>query len=469
MSLRVRLPKGCERERAYAAHVVFHTHLGINVSTVFENRSDVVIDEVVGDGRVVLADVFFPVAHRGWLDSGTIPRVPLDRWQPAAEMLASGPPIPEVPILFGRRRDNGDLLRIRPGAVELGIDVLGCTFFLLTRYEEAAKPLLDRFGRFPSSESLSTKAGFLDRPLADEYIEILWRCLNRVWPRLVRPARSPRLFLTHDVDFPCCIYGVPRLVPFRQAVGDLVHRRDPLSAWRRVASAYGRRPQGPDLDPCHRFSFLMDLSERHGHRSSFNFLVTDGSADCYYTLKDPVIRNLFDQIVRRGHEIGYHASSAAARNPGLVAREVEALNAAAAAAGSTQKEWGGRYHYLRWRALDSWATWDSAGAAYDSSVGFAERAGFRAGCCHEFPTYDLSSRRPLSLRERPLIAMDTTLLSRRYEGVASKDVERRLASIAQQVKRFDGDFVLLWHNDTLIRPGQVELLRRVVESIMECL
>ena len=53
---------------------------------------------------------------------------------------------------------------------------------MLSRYEEAV--LLDRddHDRFPATASIAYKTGFLDRPIIDEYVEILWVAMKRVWP-----------------------------------------------------------------------------------------------------------------------------------------------------------------------------------------------------------------------------------------------------------------------------------------------
>lgn len=40
--------------------------------------------------------------------------------------------------------------------------------------------------RFPATASLAYRAGFLDRPQIDEYLEILWAAMRRLWPGLQR-------------------------------------------------------------------------------------------------------------------------------------------------------------------------------------------------------------------------------------------------------------------------------------------
>lgn len=60
-----------------------------------------------------------------------------------------------------------------------------------------------------------------------------------------------------------------------------------------------------------------------------------------------------------------------------------------------------------------------AGMSYDSTLGYADRPGFRCGTCFEYTAFDVVSDQPLSLRIRPLIAMDCTVIAERYLGLGS--------------------------------------------------
>ena len=109
------------------------------------------------------------------------------------------------------RRSTG---RVRPGgsgggyltvgaeAVELGLDVFGTAFVLLSALEEAIIPRRDGHGRVPASATLAVRAGFAQRPLVDEYTEVLWWTFARLWPNLERAPRSFVVRPTHDVDWP---------------------------------------------------------------------------------------------------------------------------------------------------------------------------------------------------------------------------------------------------------------------------
>jgi hypothetical protein len=60
----------------------------------------------------------------------------------------------------------------------------------------------DAFDRFPGYASIAAKAGFLERPIIDEYVEILWASMRQLWPTLERRAETFRIELSCDVDHP---------------------------------------------------------------------------------------------------------------------------------------------------------------------------------------------------------------------------------------------------------------------------
>jgi hypothetical protein len=347
----------------------------------------------------------------------------------------------------------------------LGFDILGSAFFMLTRYEEIVRPDRDEHDNFPASASVAAQEGFLERPIVNEYLEILWAALFRLWPNLERKARRSRLLLSHDVDVPFNTIGrtMPEIV--RSLAADIFRRSDPGLAVRRslapIRALFGDR----EHDPANTFDWIMTQSERYGLRSAFYFNADSrrGKFESYYRIDDPWFLNLMRQIHQRGHEIGVHPSYLTYRDPAKTAAEVHALCEVASAAGVSHQAWGGRQHYLRWANPVSWRNWESAGLAYDSSLGFNARVGFRCGVCYEYPAFDLLECRPIQLRERPLIAMDVTLLN--HMGYSAEIAQRVIVELHTACRRFDGDFTLLWHNNYLVSRRERALYSAVLDAI----
>jgi hypothetical protein len=458
MTLIVAAPPTYEPERRYILGVVLSEWLGLNWQLRPEERSDVRVTLAgdAGSRYVSFPEGLFATDAGAWLTAPSLPPSPLS-WR---EMEGR-----RLPVLYAPGPLPSPVVCEDDGGIRVGIDVLGSIFFMLTRYEEVVVGARDAYGRFPASSSVAHREGFVGLPIVDAYVEVLWSALRRLWPRLERRRRSFRLALTHDVDDPLASLGrtAPRLA--RQLAADALVRRDRALAARRVRSWTAARRGDYSLDPYNTFDFLMGVSERHGVAGAFNFLATEEASvrDGSYTLDHPWVRSLITKIHGRGHEIGYHAGFDSYRDAERTDEEFRRLRTVASELGVSQTHWGGRQHYLRWENPATWANWERAGLDYDSTVGFADRVGFRLGTCHEFPTFHLRERRPLRLRERPLLVMDRTLFD--YMKLTPAAALQAVLEVGHECRRAAGTLTLLWHNSTLPMAAQ----RRWYEALIDAL
>jgi Family of unknown function (DUF7033) len=428
VTLLVEAPARYEPERRYVLDVVLRDWLGLEWELRAADRDDVRITLAgePGDQGVLVPDVLFATAPEDWLTEASLPTVcTLDR----------------LPIIYGAPAPDPD---------RLAVDVFGAAFFMLTRYEELAVAERDEHDRFPTRASVAAHAGYLGTPVVDAYVELLWEAMQRTWPRLSHRPRAYSVALTHDVDDPLATleHGPPDVV--RQLGGDLVRRRDPRLAARRVRALLGDR----DRDPNNTFDFLMDVSERHGVRSAFYFLAyrDECPRDGAFLFEHPWVRALISRVALRGHEVGLHPSFSSYRDGARIRHELERLLRVAEAEGVRQDDWGGRQHFLRWANPDTWRHWDAAGLTYDSTLGLSDAIGFRAGTCHPYRVFDLTARRPLRLVERPFQVMDVALLG--PPAPALEAAHAAVMDVAAQCRRYGGELGILWHNNTLLRSGR---------------
>jgi hypothetical protein len=465
VDLIVRHPPGLEGERRYACDVVLRDWLGLDCALEVANRPDVHIT-AAGDPSeraLHLSDVFFPRAAKAWLRPTSLPSVPLE----TRPVDSGGHGASSVPVLFGESSSNGDDSPPNGHRARLAIDIFGSIFFLLTRYEEVVSKARDHDDRFPASASLSHRLGILERPLANEYLEILWTSLQRLWPGLRRRHRAYVVALSHDVDVPFAVPGRTWPTVLRSAAADLVLRRAPDLAIRRVRAKWARRDRSLRLDPNNTFAFIMATSERHGLQSTFFFKagMSDLRFDTPYSLDAPPVARLLSEIHVRDHEIGLHPSYDTYNDGVRLRTEFDNLLRAAERLSIRQQAWGGRQHYLRFAAPETWRHYASAGLSYDATLAHADQPGFRCGTCYDFPVYDLEQRRPLPLRERPLTVMEYTLLGRKYLGLEPAAARVRITSLADVCRRFAGTFSLLWHNNLLITRAEQRLYEAIVAEI----
>jgi len=462
-SLLVVGPRSYAPERSYVLKVIFNEFLGINY--VYEEVPTVKCVEirVTDDSSKVLVwpEFFFQIEPVKWLTSASLPIEPLHMWYVKGDLPEVVLAKPNIPIIFGVNSEVW--LKQDENKIELGIDIAGSVFFILTRYEELVVAERDEYKRFPAKASLAYREGFLDRPIVDEYIEILWACMKRLWPGLERRERRYQIWLSHDVDIPFCAVGKPCVAVLKNAVGDLVKRGNISLFARRVQS---RLLNEPRFDPCNTFDFIMSVSERYNLKSTFFFKAGHSNPlyDDDYSLEDSRIQTLMRRIYERGHEIGIHPSYESYRDEKMLRLECERLRRVTENLGISQERWGSRQHYLRWENPGTWQICDESGLDYDSTLGFADHAGFRCGTCHEFPVFNLRTRKPLRLRERPLIAMDVTLLAPQYMALRPEQALEWIERLSNTCRRFGGTFTLLWHNTNLTGRWQRELYLQALEA-----
>ena len=468
MKLLIGAPDRRIAERRYVLDVVMSEWLGFDYDLSLHDRSQVSIRLADPDDTDVLwiPDLLLSSTDEDWLTERTMPVLPLRALAPDRSESAPAGPSRPIPVLFEETDPDARAWREAPNGLALTVDVFGTIFFLLSRYEEVVRTDRDDHDRFPAAASVAASAGFLDRPIADEYVDLLWAAMRRLWPHLQRRASAFRLRLTHDVDRPWAVLGQPASGIARSLAADLLVRRDPGLAMRRIRSAVDAPSGGVLNDPLNRFGSFMDVSERHGLRSTFYFQAggSPGDFDFRYRPSDPPIQHLIRQIHERGHDIGLHASYVSHLSADRTAAELAALVGACRAAGFEQPAWGVRQHFLRFENPQTWQIHERAGLVHDSTVGFADQIGFRAGTCREFPAFDLLGRRTLRLRERPLLVMDTTLVG--YMGLDLDEATSRVRAIVDECRMHGGDAVLLYHNNTLPGDAFDRHYRELVDSLL---
>jgi peptidoglycan/xylan/chitin deacetylase (PgdA/CDA1 family) len=465
--LTVEIPANYHPERKYIVGVLLREFLGLTYQLQVGEVDRVIIDTDNG-ATLSIAEHFFSQNPINWLQMASLPSQPLKTWQVDLTLLNPILVNPNIPIIYGDNPDIAEFFTHSDGKIELGLDIFGSSFFMLTRYEEVVKNNRDAIDRFPLTASLAEQAGFLDRPIVNEYVEILWACLKLICPHLKRKQHQFATLVSHDLDEPFLFAGtgVPRLL--QRCAGDLLRRKslalmaDTLSGWAKVMMG--------DLtaDPYNTFDLIMDISEENNLTSAFYFITdhTAGSIDGLYNLNQPSIRQLMRRIHDRGHEIGLHTSYHTYQDPHQTKKEFQILRRACEAEGIEQSTWGGRQHCLRWETPTTFQNWDAAGLDYDSTLTYAEKIGFRTGTCYQYPVFDLVNKKQLKLQERPLCVMDVTVTRSTYMGL---DIDSGAALAAMQIikdrcKLFNGLFTILWHNIGFVRAKELNLYRQIVAN-----
>lgn len=462
MRVVLEVPGNESPEWEYVAGEIMGGMLGLSWVCGAADRKDVAIRLAGQKGEIRLPVRLLTGSQKDWLGLQNLPAGPLPRWD--SRELAEGILLvhPVIPVIYGDARPR---VTVHPGRIALPIDIFGAAFFMLSRYEEVVVQERDEHDRFPAWASLAYKEGFLDRPIIDEYVEILWAAMKRLWPGLERRPRQRTLRITCDVDSIHKFDGAVGATVLGLA-GDLIKRRNPgLAAHnfrRRWRNRRGDISGDPWLDAIH---WMMEVNEMAGNRVSFYFMIAPRHEfDGRYSLQMPVVRRLLHYIHARGHEIGLHTGYTTYLDSEQTKKEADLLRSALDEESIPYGELGGRQHYLRWRTPETARNWEAAGMSYDATLSYADHAGFRCGTSREYRLYDLDERRPLQLKERPLIVMECSVIADRYMGLGlTENAFAVMQTLKERALTVGGEFTLLWHNTELEEAEARRFYRELIQ------
>lgn len=342
-------------------------------------------------------------------------------------------------------------------------DPLAHTFWWLARVEEQLAPddAFDEHGRFRAAGSQMVRGGDpLATPVDDLAVELATR-LER-W-RAPQPVDKPswRVVVTHDIDLPVRWTRSGRRRAARRVRDEL--RSGRIGAALRTAASLAASPITRRIgDPWDNLDRITRLERRYAARSTSYLLVgqhapEDGDAQLH-AAGAGYARTIADD------RIGLHGSYTASDEPGRLEQEIEQLHERTGA-----RPVDHRFHYLRHRPVDAWPMLDQLGLRSDSSLGFAEQPGFRAGTAHPFRAWNHAADAPLELVVIPLAVMDASFDARYLDQGRAARLQT-IRRVLRCVRDAGGSASLLIHNDRLCNvddDGWTSQYRVILSAIRE--
>ncbi|MFZ0388907.1 MAG: polysaccharide deacetylase family protein [Calditrichia bacterium] len=277
-------------------------------------------------------------------------------------------------------------------------------------------------------------------PVVDEWVrdtaQAVRQCaLNSKQPLLIKqpwPENKPfAAAITHDVDL-TRKYGAKGLLKSALAGNG-----------KRLLQTAAALFSGDN--PYWNFTELLQFHRRKNRKATFFFLAREWEGSSYrYNVDSKSFRDLLKALGADGHEAALHTSKEAFQFPRRIGNEFRRLSKAA---GADIK--GVRQHYLKLEFPRAWKRFEQEGFFYDSSCGFNNIMGFRAGSSLPYQPFDIQKNEVYQIYEAPLIVMEYALLE------SAGSMERKLEkfkAVADKTKKTAGLLNLLWHPSNLAEP-----------------
>ena len=141
-------------------------------------------------------------------------------------------------------------------------------------------------------------------------------------------------------------------------------------------------------------------------------------------------------------KIGIHPSFASNENFDKLEKEVGRLSKVI-----NREIWRSRQHFLKLRLPDTYRNLIELDITDDFTMGYASHYGFRAGLCSQFYFYDLDLEVETLLKIHPFAIMEGTL--KYYMKIGPQNAMPHYKRLIDEVRMVDGEFISLWHNDSL--------------------
>ncbi len=422
--MKIFIPNNYLPERKYIINTLLKFFLGVDYIIELYNKPDY---EIILDNnkKIIIKDAFWSKFKNKntYLDKKNIPE---------KVFFAKNDFLPEknIPIIFGK-----DNLIIEKDKIICGIDIFASCFFMLSRWEEKVIKQKDKHYRFLCNLSLAQKNNFHLRPVVNEYLVFFQNIL--IYLGYNKPFKKQKFNIipTHDVDF---LYRYDNFLKgIKIAGGDILKRYDFKLALKTIKETV-KSKQNKIKDPYDTFDFLMDVSEKNNLKSEFYFIAGKKSeTDVRYNFLTDKTKKIINNIRRRGHIIGIHGGYSSFNNNNQLKTEIERFKSFGIEVKS------GRQHFLRFENPLTWQIWERNKLKFDSTIGYTNSGGFRAGTCFEYPVFDIENRKQLNLIERPLIFMETVS---RKKYPHKNNFINHFYYLKNITKKYKGNFVFLWHN-----------------------
>ncbi|MEM6725302.1 MAG: polysaccharide deacetylase family protein [Bacteroidota bacterium] len=338
------------------------------------------------------------------------------------------------------------------GPFDLSFDLFSAAFYLVSRMEEYQAAAVDEHGRYLAEASLACKAGFLEFPIVEYWLQHFLQDLELRFPEFQVRYPTYTFAPTFDIDQAWAVRHYPlwrQLVSLPADVkrGDWQMLKARLNTWIK------HQP-----DPYSTFGWIEHIHHKK-EAPIFFFLLGDYNA---YNKNVPwdnsglksLILYLLD-LYEIGIHPGVYPDKGDTQAPKEKARLEQILQKPVTKS---------RQHYLRFRLPNTYEALEAMSIRNEYSMGYPKRPGFRAGCSRPYPWYHLRKEEKSPLMIHPISVMDVNL--NQHLGLNPEQAKHKIQELVSAVRAVNGQFLSVWHNSSLSELNEWTGWKSVYEDLV---
>lgn len=315
-------------------------------------------------------------------------------------------------------------------------DIIASAFYVASLYHEYLTDKKDDHERIIGKDSFLAKNGWLKLCIVDRWSEHLIAFLiSKLLADFKTTKPQFRIIPTFDIDNTYAYKlksGVRKYMSILKDSSKFDKQR--LSERKEVLA-------GIKKDPYDTFEYIKSIANR-GFEVKVFWLLGDFSAfDRNISWNNPHHQRLIQQL-NRIVSVGLHPSYKSNESLGVLGEEKQRLEKII---GKPIHE--SRQHFLKIEHPKTFRSLEGEGFRDDYSLGFADTIGFRAGLSRPFPWFNLKTNHISELTLHPFAYMEGTLKD--YLRLSVDESKTQIQELIEEVKLYGGDFICLWHNETI--------------------
>jgi len=316
------------------------------------------------------------------------------------------------------------------------VDPLAAIFYILSRMEEYTAVQRDMHDRFPASESILYRNGWLQQAMCDRWAMAFIRFVDQREHTALNPFPvDVRIIPSFDIDNTFAFQWKEGWKRWAGTLRDWL-RKDTERQEKRK-QVYAQKSK----DPYDTYDYIREISQRGFEVRLFwllgDYAKYDKNISAFDSRHQALIRKM-SEITR----VGLHPSYKSNSSTYYLSREKERIDSIL-----EEPVTASRQHFLKLSIPVTYQNLMHLGFTDDYTMGYADEVGFRAGTARVFRFFDLAKNQQTDFRIHPFVYMDGTL--HEYKGFTVPESKAVILDLYREVAQMGGDFICIWHNETI--------------------